>query len=219
VCPLRCAADHSQERARSLRSLCNRIRRSGTLSAYPVRLVSGSTACGSGVPILMAKKSYAELLKDPRWQRRRLEILERGDFSCELCEATDRTLHVHHKLYRKGAMPWEYADHELRALCEDCHSQLHHLRARLDEAIAYVSDCDMEVLLGFAEALAARAECEERIPIRSAEHAMGVSACFWPHDEMSVISILNPVEGGEHATVDLEALWELNAKRRALLQG
>jgi hypothetical protein len=56
VCPLRCAADHSQERARSLRSLRNRIRRSGTLSAYPVRLVSGSTACGSGVPFVTSEE-------------------------------------------------------------------------------------------------------------------------------------------------------------------
>jgi hypothetical protein len=55
VCPLRCAADHSQEWARSLRSLRNRIR-SGTLSAYPVRLVSGSTACGSGVPFVTSEE-------------------------------------------------------------------------------------------------------------------------------------------------------------------
>jgi hypothetical protein len=75
VCPLRCAADHSQERARSLRSLCNRIRRSGTLSAYPVRLVSGSTACGSGVPILMARIS----------KKIRFEVFKRDEFTCTYC--------------------------------------------------------------------------------------------------------------------------------------
>lgn len=66
-------------------------------------------------------KSYSELLKDPRWQRRRLEILQRSDFSCEECGDKESTLHVHHKLYRKNAMPWEYEDHELEALCESCH--------------------------------------------------------------------------------------------------
>jgi len=29
--------------------------------------------------------SYADKLKDPRWQRKRLEILQREDFNCEAC--------------------------------------------------------------------------------------------------------------------------------------
>jgi hypothetical protein len=69
--------------------------------------------------------SYADELKHPRWQRRRLEILSRADFKCERCSADDRTLHVHHKKYRRGAKPWEYADDQLIALCEQCHEDEH----------------------------------------------------------------------------------------------
>lgn len=160
----------------------------------------------------MAGKSYSELLKDPHWQRRRLEILNRSNFTCESCESGDKTLHVHHKLYRKGAMPWEYENQELQALCEDCHTEQHIFRERLNEAVAYIQSCDMDVLLGFAEALAARAECTEEVVIRSAEHAMGVSACFWPHDEVPVLELLSG-RTAEGATVSLEALWDLSDKR------
>lgn len=69
------------------------------------------------------KSAYAEKLKDPRWQKRRLEILQRDDFACRDCEATDKTLHVHHCLYRQNLNPWEYRDDELRTLCEDCHQK------------------------------------------------------------------------------------------------
>lgn len=69
------------------------------------------------------KSAYAEKLKDPRWQKRRLEILQRDEFTCRDCEATDKTLHVHHCLYRQNLDPWEYRDDELRTLCEDCHEK------------------------------------------------------------------------------------------------
>jgi hypothetical protein len=123
--------------------------------------------------------SYAERLKDPRWQRRRLEILQRSDFTCERCDAVDRTLHVHHKLYRKGAMPWDYADHELEALCESCHSADHKWRTLLDEAALH---CDIERLVGYAEGLAALSlgtPLFPAIPVRSCEHALGLADALW----------------------------------------
>lgn len=67
--------------------------------------------------------SYAEKLKDPRWQRKRLEVFERAKFTCEECSGTDKTLHVHHKRYIRGREPWEYEDKvDLACLCEDCHA-------------------------------------------------------------------------------------------------
>lgn len=96
--------------------------------------------------------TYSERLKDPRWQRRRLEILNRSNFTCERCEAADKTLHVHHKLYRKGAMPWEYTDAELQALCEDCHEEEHQVRTRLDAVLAELDLGSLEEVLGYASA-------------------------------------------------------------------
>lgn len=67
------------------------------------------------------KDNYSELLKDPRWQRRRLEIMQRDDFTCQHCGRKDKTLHIHHKRYVKGWKPWEYKDGDLITLCERCH--------------------------------------------------------------------------------------------------
>lgn len=64
--------------------------------------------------------SYAEKLKDPRWQKRRLEILERDEWTCQICKHKELTLHVHHKIYSKGN-PWDIDSDCLVTLCEDCH--------------------------------------------------------------------------------------------------
>ena len=64
--------------------------------------------------------TYSEKLKDPRWQRKRLEILERDNWACFWCGDTETTLHVHHELY-DGNNPWDTPDYCLTTLCEDCH--------------------------------------------------------------------------------------------------
>jgi len=66
-------------------------------------------------------KTYAQLLKDPRWQKKRLEILERDEFTCQNCHDSENTLHVHHCYYETGMMPWEYDSGSLVTLCECCH--------------------------------------------------------------------------------------------------
>lgn len=65
-------------------------------------------------------KTYAELLRDPRWQRKRLEILNRDEWACQCCLGEDVTLHVHHNKY-EGDFPWECPDQYLITLCENCH--------------------------------------------------------------------------------------------------
>lgn len=45
------------------------------------------------------KSSYSEKLKDPRWQKKRLEVMESNEFCCEMCGDNESTLHVHHKEY------------------------------------------------------------------------------------------------------------------------
>jgi hypothetical protein len=72
--------------------------------------------------------TYSEKLKDPRWQRLRLEIMKRDDFSCQLCGSKTETLHVHHKYYLIGNDPWVYPDESLVTLCEGCHSQEEELK-------------------------------------------------------------------------------------------
>ncbi len=69
------------------------------------------------------RSTYSEKLRDPRWQRKRLEVMQRDDFACQKCGAKDKTLNVHHMIYRKGAEPWEYPLNLLLTLCEPCHEE------------------------------------------------------------------------------------------------
>jgi len=69
-------------------------------------------------------KSYAELLKDPRWQKIRLEVFQRADWQCEQCSDRTTELHVHHTFY-DGREPWEYPENSLKCLCKTCHNSEH----------------------------------------------------------------------------------------------
>jgi hypothetical protein len=65
--------------------------------------------------------NYSDLLKDPRWQKTRLKIMERDGWKCVVCGETEKTLSVHHKYYRPGVKPWDYPSESLVTLCEFCH--------------------------------------------------------------------------------------------------
>lgn len=66
---------------------------------------------------------YANKLLDPRWQKKRLEVLNAAGWKCSRCGASDKTLHVHHPHYIAGREPWDYDD--LISLCDDCHKAEH----------------------------------------------------------------------------------------------
>ncbi len=73
------------------------------------------------------REDYLKKLRDPRWQKMRLEVFQRDSFHCQRCppsetgeESTD-TLHVHHNYYETGKEPWEYPVEAFTTLCETCH--------------------------------------------------------------------------------------------------
>lgn len=80
---------------------------------------------------MTAKLTYREQLLHPSWQRKRLEIMERDDFTCQHCCDGESTLNVHHKCYVKGRLAWEYPGHQLITLCATCHAFAHDRLARL----------------------------------------------------------------------------------------
>lgn len=67
--------------------------------------------------------TYAEKLKDPRWQKKRLEILSRDKFTCKKCKDTQNTLHVHHLTYARHLEPWDIPSDFLTTLCGNCHEK------------------------------------------------------------------------------------------------
>lgn len=126
--------------------------------------------------------TYYELLQDPRWQRKRLEVLQRNDFRCEKCNAPDKTLHVHHKRYVKGWKPWEYPDHDLEGLCEDCHTERQEVRDRLLEALSMQSEgLFMEMMLcgaAYGAMLQDNHSHEFTVDLPWMEYKMGVAMWF-----------------------------------------
>jgi hypothetical protein len=66
-------------------------------------------------------ETYSDLLKHPKWQKKRLEIMQRDNFECQLCHDKETSLNVHHKKYINGKKPWEYKNDDLVTLCKHCH--------------------------------------------------------------------------------------------------
>lgn len=82
---------------------------------------------------------YSEKLKDPRWQKKRLKILERDEWMCSRCGDDKKTLHVHHLEY--NGEPWETKDKNLETLCEDCHRFEHDFEQWIDDSIEILLEC------------------------------------------------------------------------------
>lgn len=70
------------------------------------------------------RNEYGKKLQDPRWQRKRLEVMERDGFKCANCGASDKQLHVHHSYYRRDADPWDYPRGSLVTVCLGCHAEV-----------------------------------------------------------------------------------------------
>jgi hypothetical protein len=83
--------------------------------------------------------TYSDLLRDPRWQKKRLEIMERDKFRCRKCDDATSTLHVHHTYYWPEPVPieyrtppWDYDNQSLVTLCHRCHEDEEECKAGLD---------------------------------------------------------------------------------------
>ena len=67
-------------------------------------------------------RDYAEWCRtSPDWHRLSRRVLQRSNFQCEACLASQATV-AHHTTYRYGRLPPAWL---LRAVCVDCHERLH----------------------------------------------------------------------------------------------
>lgn len=83
-------------------------------------------------------KTYSDKLKNPKWQKRRLYILNRDEWTCQKCYDNETTLHVHHRRYsNEYKEPWDYPDNLLVTLCETCHQQE---TDQMNDALKYLGD-------------------------------------------------------------------------------
>ena len=93
--------------------------------------------------------TYADKLKDPRWQKKRLEIMERDGFRCRDCGDDESTLNVDHKVYRSGADPWDYPNDDLQTLCEDCHDRISKMRKSIMDTVGRMNSWELGRVLTF----------------------------------------------------------------------
>lgn len=96
-------------------------------------------------------RPYIDLLRDPKWQRKRLEIMQRDDFRCRECRDTESNLQVHHKRYVRGRAPWEYDDSVLVTLCFRCHERITKLRARANDLLAEMNLYELPIIVSTME--------------------------------------------------------------------
>lgn len=128
--------------------------------------------------------TFWEKYKDPRWQRRRLEVMQNVGFCCEGCGSDSKTLNVHHKLYRKGHEPWEYNDLELMCLCEGCHEHWHWLKENFNVALQYIDLDSYREVVGYAIGVGLRtAHPETEVHFKSPEGKRGIARALNLTDE------------------------------------
>jgi hypothetical protein len=83
-------------------------------------------------------KTYSEKLKDPRWQKKRLETLNRDKFTCMLCGDKETELHINHKKYTKE--PWDAPSNDLETLCKHCHIIHHSTKEKVYEVVKIIAE-------------------------------------------------------------------------------
>lgn len=72
---------------------------------------------------------YTKQLEDPRWLAFRDFVFFVRGKKCEIC-GSEKCVQVHHLLYRKGAMAWEYSTRDVAVLCRECHSKIHGIKEK-----------------------------------------------------------------------------------------
>jgi 5-methylcytosine-specific restriction endonuclease McrA len=86
----------------------------------------------------MTTQAYIDKLKDPRWQKKRLEIMANDNWACTLCGDTASELMVHHKDYISNTNPWDYPDNLLTTLCSTCHQKETYDRAKTEQQLLHL---------------------------------------------------------------------------------
>lgn len=116
------------------------------------------------------RSAYMEKLRDPRWQKMRLEIMQRDDWECKRCKNREQTLNVHHRWYESGKEPWDYPADALVTLCEDCHLDETELRQITEQRLIQV----FKKVLFRVDLMALACGFEELPPVLASELCRGM---------------------------------------------
>jgi hypothetical protein len=158
-----------------------------------------------------ARQKYTDLLKDPRWQKKRLEIFQRDGFACRDCGKSDRQLQVHHSNYCRNSKPWDYPSESLRTLCEKCHKEITQRMERLKALLGGMTAIGLDFVIGYCLALedgeATSARIDSGTQADSMAHSYGLRS-----QEFSELI-------GEDGFVDYESVRSLSREKYELRKG
>lgn len=87
---------------------------------------------------------FLQQYKSPKWQKKRLEIMQRDKYTCQCCGEKEKMLNVHHKEYISGKKVWEYENDNFITLCENCHERRHTLIKRITKHLHNITDNNLE---------------------------------------------------------------------------
>lgn len=153
-------------------------------------------------------KPYFEKLKDPRWQKRRLEMMELAGFKCQACGGNDNPLHVHHGYYAKGKDPWEYGPESLHVICEPCHQNATDDMATIQMLIGQIAPGDYPEFAGEVDSL--RKQFLRREAFRIVRMLEGIQCSFERNPEGGAWILYHHKSVAEQvnsAKLEMKRLW------------
>lgn len=163
-----------------------------------------------------SKNTYWAKLKDPRWQKKRLEILSIHNFACQECGSPDDTLHVHHPFYEKNKEPWDYDASALMCVCENCHNDMHYQEDIFNGYANQVKSGGNGRNLMFYAGLLAGFSHDGPIDIEVIDYdfADGIGIAFNKTQD-EVIESLKPDMNGALNMITWETIFEWSNKKKA----
>lgn len=78
-----------------------------------------------------------EQYNHPLWQKKRLEIMQRDNWTCRCCGESEMQLQIHHLQYNRNGYLWEVDNEVLVTVCDPCHQILHNELPKLAGLIAF----------------------------------------------------------------------------------
>jgi len=107
---------------------------------------------------------FADKFEDPRWKRKRDDLLSRRNYECEDCGELHRDAQVHICYYTKGRKLWEYPDRAYKCYCPRHRIMRQRVEDDLKEILADFSIDELDSLhLALKEFAAIRNGRRERV--------------------------------------------------------
>ncbi len=154
--------------------------------------------------------TYAEKLRDPRWQKRRLEIYQRDNFTCQECLDTTKTLNCHHLDYENGVEPWDYPAEYLITLCEDCHKDVDDYRKPIETLVIKSMRLSLKDYFSYV--------CAEGV-FKTSPDLQRIIYLLWDIGVEKAVSVLESFQTENKEDIPHELIKSVESKQRCVACG